>query len=35
MSAHVMNILDRTTMVFVLILAAAPMLSIAANAAFL
>ena len=35
MSANVMNILERTTMVFVLVLAAAPMLSIAANAAFL
>ena len=35
MSANVMNILDRTAMIFVVILAATPMLSIAARAAFL
>jgi hypothetical protein len=35
MFANAMNILDRTAMVFVVILAAAPMLSIAARAAFL
>ena len=35
MTANVMNVLDRTAMLFVVILAAAPILSIAANAAFL
>ena len=35
MSANVMSVLDRTAMIFVVILAAAPMLSIAARAAFL
>jgi len=35
MSATAMKFLDRTAMVFVVILAAAPMLSIAARAAFL
>jgi len=35
MSANVMNVLDRTAMIFVVILAAAPILSIAARAAFL
>ena len=35
MFANAMTFLDRTAMVFVVILAAAPMLSIAANVAFL
>jgi hypothetical protein len=35
MYANAMKILDHTAMVFVVILAAAPMLSIAARAAFL
>ena len=35
MFSNVMTFLDRTAMVFVVVLAAAPMLSIAARAAFL
>ena len=35
MFSNAMTFLDRTAMVFVVLLAAAPMLSIAANAAFL
>ncbi len=35
MIATAMNFLDRTAMVFVVVLAAAPMLSIAASAVFL
>ena len=35
MSAHVMSFLDRAAMTFVVILGAAPILSIAARAAFL
>ena len=35
MISNVMTILDRTAMVFIVVLAAAPMLSIAARAAFL
>ena len=35
MFSNAMNILDRVTMTFVVILAGAPILAIAANAAFL
>lgn len=35
MFSNAMNILDRVTMTFVVILAASPILAIAANAAFL
>lgn len=35
MISNVMTFLDRTAMVFIVVLAAAPMLSIAARAAFL
>ena len=35
MFANAMKLLDRTAMVFAIVLAAAPMLSIAARAAFL
>lgn len=35
MSAHIMNLLDRATMAFVVVLAAMPILSIVASAAVL